>query len=569
MKKSGRLEAWIQKNVLHTIKGTYTLYLVMGVLLASLLVGGSSSFLMYRHVSVDAAHTMNLHCHGEAQVVNEALSSTERSVKFMQQYAQRLEPDINRLLSDKKTRKQYDRKIRQMFESIAIETRGAVSYYLRYNPEYFTPTDGFLFSKEYNHESLSKGYKRMELTDLSLFSPDDDAVSWFYIPVEQGYGAWISPYWGDNLQMNMISYVEPLYVSGKIIGIVGMDVDFDRVLNRVSQGKLYDGGYAFLIGNNGKVINSKYVNERDALGIGMDEVERFSDSLKKFSSGERVISYHYDNVEKWMVYYTLNNAMKLVLVADKREIFLDWDLLVFVCMLAAMLVAVVLALIGYRFTRRLTGPIEQLSDVALQVGTGDLKVTIPGVERPDEVGNLARAFHNTTVHIQQYVDYVQNLAYKDALTDVQNKAAYDMSMEQMDVDIRMGRARFALIMVDLNYLKRINDTYGHEIGNRYILNLCAKITDIFAVEMVYRIGGDEFIVLVKEEDYERREELLARLRESLAFKEERTDEPWENVSAATGMAEFDPDRDDGTDEVFKRADEEMYRNKMDMKAARS
>ena len=116
------------------------------------------------------------------------------------------------------------------------------------------------------------------------------------------------------------------------------------------------------------------------------------------------------------------------------------------------------------------------------------------------------------------MDYVQNLAYKDALTDVQNKAAYDMSMEQMDVDIRMGRARFALIMVDLNYLKRINDTYGHEIGNRYILNLCAKITDIFAVEMVYRIGGDEFIVLVKEEDYERREELLARLRESLAFK---------------------------------------------------
>ena len=173
------------------------------------------------------------------------------------------------------------------------------------------------------------------------------------------------------------------------------------------------------------------------------------------------------------------------------------------------------------------------------------------------------------VHIQQYVDYVQNLAYKDALTDVQNKAAYDMSMEQIDVDIRMGRAQFALIMIDLNRLKKINDTYGHEIGNRYIINLCSKITDIFAVETVYRIGGDEFVVLIKGDDYAQREDLLERLRRHLEVDPSQVKNPWDNVSAATGMSEFDPENDGGSDEVFKRADEAMYENKLEMKAGRA
>ena len=554
-------------KVYHSIKSKYTAFLVLGVLLASLLVGGSGVFLMHKSIIKETTTEMNLNCHMEAEIVNDALDSSEQSVKFMRQYAQRLGVGFEELVSDDDARSAYDEKLEAMYRGIASNTSGNMSYYFRYNPEYFAPDEGFLFSKAHGRATMGGGYIPVEVTDLSQFDPDDEDVEWFFLPVSLGHGTWVTPYWGDNLQMNMISYVEPVFVDRKIIGVVGMDVDFDRVLAEVSRGKMYKSGYAFLVGEDGAVLSSKSLGEKES--IGEEEVALFADQLRGYSSRNRLIAYRYNGIDKRMVYYMLNNDMKLVHVADEAEIFAGQNQLIFNELMAALIIALVLAFIGYRFTKRLTRPLKRLSEAAILAGTGDLNVEIPGQDRQDEIGNLARAFHNTVVHIQQYVDYVQNLAYKDALTDVQNKAAYDMSMEQIDVDIRMGRAQFALIMIDLNRLKKINDTYGHEIGNRYIINLCSKITDIFAVETVYRIGGDEFVVLIKGDDYAQREDLLERLRRHLEVDPSQVKNPWDNVSAATGMSEFDPENDGGSDEVFKRADEAMYENKLEMKAGRA
>ena len=553
-------------KIFYSIKTKYTVFLIAGVLLASILVGGSGVFLMHKSIIKETTTEMNLNCHMEAAVINDALDSSEQSVKFMRQYAQHLGVEFEELVSDEAARDAYNEKLEEMFRGIASSTSGNMSFYFRYNPEYFAGNEGFLFSKAHGRATQGGGYIPVEVTDLSQFDPSDGAVEWFFLPVDLGHGTWITPYWGDNLQMNMISYVEPVFVGRKIIGVAGMDVDFDRVLAEVSRGKMYESGYAFLVGADGAVLSSKELGEKDS--IGEEEVTLFADQLRGYSSRNKLIAYRYNGVDKRMVYYTLNNDMKLIHVADEDEIFAEQNRLIVNEVLTALIIALALAFIGYRFAKRLTRPMKRLSEAAILAGTGDLNVEIPGQERQDEIGNLARAFHNTVVHIQQYVDYVQNLAYKDALTDVQNRAAYDMSMEQIDVDIRMGRAQFALIMIDLNRLKKINDTYGHEMGNRYIINLCAKITDIFAVETVYRIGGDEFIVLIKGEEYEQREELLERLRQHLKVDPQQEVDPWDNVSAATGMSEFDPENDGGTDEVFKRADEAMYENKLEMKAAR-
>ena len=564
-----QIKTRIKSDVFDSIKGKYTIFLVMGVVLTSFLVGGIGVLLMYHKVQYDTAEMMNLHCREEADIVNDALNSTRQSVIFMQQYAQRQRFELEDLIKRETRQEEFCSSLAEMFEGVAQGTEGAIDYYFRFNPEFFSPKAGFLYTREMAHKTISKGYIEVEVTDFSQYDPSDDKVKWMYEPIEQDKGMWIAPYWSTNLKINIISYVEPVRLSGRIVGVVGMDVDFDHVLNTVVKGRMYDSGYALLIGKDGSAI--KFDDRGENQGeqeIGKDEVACFSDSLKKFSSGKEMIAYNYQNVEKRMVYYTLNNAMRLVLVADAYDIFLQLDMMMLMGSLAALVVAVFLAIIGYRFTQRLTLPLEELVDVAKMAGDGNLSLTIPGIDRVDEVGKLARAFEEMTEHLQQYVDYVQNLAYKDALTDVQNKAAYDMSMEQMDVDIRMGRAKFAIIMIDLNYLKRVNDTYGHEVGNRYILTLCQRITDVFAVESVYRIGGDEFVVLIKEAEYEQREELLKKLQEKLEQSSENEQKPWENVSAAIGVAEFDPDVDDGPDEVFKRADEAMYARKLEMKAAR-
>ena len=122
-------------------------------------------------------------------------------------------------------------------------------------------------------------------------------------------------------------------------------------------------------------------------------------------------------------------------------------------------------------------------------------------------------------------------------------------------------------MIDLNSLKHINDVYGHDKGNAYIIGSCAIICMIFTHSPVFRIGGDEFVVLLENTDYKFRDELMDALNASVEGYVSKTDcDPWERFSMAAGMAIFDPETDKDAESVFKRADQIMYTNKQRMKA---
>ncbi len=127
---------------------------------------------------------------------------------------------------------------------------------------------------------------------------------------------------------------------------------------------------------------------------------------------------------------------------------------------------------------------------------------------------------------------------------------------------------FAIAMVDLNDLKKINDTYGHEKGNKAIISLSKILCDMFQHSKVYRIGGDEFAAILLGEDYRNRDALVEKF--CSLFERMRADEnlqTWERISAAIGMAVYDPEEDSRVNDVFRRADVLMYENKKRMKNA--
>ena len=117
---------------------------------------------------------------------------------------------------------------------------------------------------------------------------------------------------------------------------------------------------------------------------------------------------------------------------------------------------------------------------------------------------------------------------------------------------------FAISVLDVNELKKVNDTKGHAAGDLVIKEACRVICGIFAHSPVFRIGGDEFAVISQGSDYEQIDELVARVAE---YNEEA--ERSGGVVIACGMSRFDDD--DSSAEVFQRADQEMYRNKARLK----
>ncbi len=170
---------------------------------------------------------------------------------------------------------------------------------------------------------------------------------------------------------------------------------------------------------------------------------------------------------------------------------------------------------------------------------------------------------------EEKANNMQELAVKDALTGIRNKMAYDHEVRKLEADLADGFNEFGLAMIDLNYLKRTNDTYGHEKGNISIRRLCMLVCEVFEHSPVFRIGGDEFVVVLKNRDYRNVDNLVAEFNARLEqLQNDDTLNPWEQISAAIGYYKFDKTVDKTVDDVFKKADKAMYDRKVAMKAER-
>ena len=168
---------------------------------------------------------------------------------------------------------------------------------------------------------------------------------------------------------------------------------------------------------------------------------------------------------------------------------------------------------------------------------------------------------------QQETERMTELANKDALTGVRNKVAYDREVEEIDKKIASGEdIKFGIAMVDLNYLKHINDDYGHNSGDSALIKLSNIICAIFAHSPVFRVGGDEFIVILKNRDYNNSAKLVKEFNNKIEeLNEDEELLPAEKVSAAIGYAFYKPKEDTCVEDVFKRADQAMYKRKWEMK----
>ena len=163
-------------------------------------------------------------------------------------------------------------------------------------------------------------------------------------------------------------------------------------------------------------------------------------------------------------------------------------------------------------------------------------------------------------------DEMTEIANKDSLTGVRNKTAFDSEAASLDEAINAGGARFGIAMIDLNGLKKTNDTFGHDRGDEMIKALSAMICETFSPCPVFRLGGDEFVVVAKDDKCASLERSVSDFSERIkASSENESLQPWDRVSAAVGYALFDPERDNKVSAVLRRADEAMYENKREMK----
>ena len=166
-------------------------------------------------------------------------------------------------------------------------------------------------------------------------------------------------------------------------------------------------------------------------------------------------------------------------------------------------------------------------------------------------------FKNANEENKEKLDVALYLAYTDPLTGVKSKHAYVEKEEEYDKLIASGEINsFAVAVFDLNGLKEINDKFGHEVGDKYIIDSVKLISRYFSFDSIYRFGGDEFVSILVDKEYENRKKIHDEFMEAVN-KNVSTNKP----IVSSGISVFKKGVDNTFKAVFYRADKMMYARK--------
>lgn len=355
----------------------------------------------------DAMTKMQLTGQKKTEEINSTIQKIEQSVDTLSEVAMS-NFDYSSFKKSKEYADEYTKTVQQAVLDFANHTNGAVTVYLRYNPKYSNPTSGIFAQRQ----SLDSDLQCLTPTDFSMYKENDvEHVGWYYLPVQAKKAIWMSPYMNENVNIYMISYVVPLFADdGTSIGVVGMDIDFSQITDLVDKTKLYQSGYAFLTDDSGAVMYHKNVDEGTQLADLDSSLKKGADFLSGDGNQGKTMDYSYKNVDKKLVFYNLDNGMKLVLTAPVSEIYSEAYGLAKMIVFAMIAAFILSAVIGIFMGTGLTKPIRQLTAVIEQTAALDFRPTQEGAKlrkQKDEIGNMASKIHDMRKNLREMMGNLQ------------------------------------------------------------------------------------------------------------------------------------------------------------------
>ena len=174
----------------------------------------------------------------------------------------------------------------------------------------------------------------------------------------------------------------------------------------------------------------------------------------------------------------------------------------------------------------------------------------------EEIGRL----REQVAQLEQRVEQLDELAHQDSLINMPNRRGFMRALERFIDRAKRYGENAAMLFVDLDGLKMINDSFGHKAGDEALIQVAELLAGgVRRSDVVARIGGDEFGILLAHADAQSAHETASRLEDLICGCEFTHDGDALPLSVAIGVGMIDGD--DEANDVMARADEEMYRRK--------
>lgn len=537
--------------------------LFIGSMAFAMIAGGITTYIVQSNIVNNYTNTrLKNSVYEFAASTDDALIRAEATVEHGKNIAENFFTNKEQLYDEAYVNESIT-SISNLYELPTHELEDVCAHYIVLNPAFTHCTaesdagDGFFHVKNIDGIFMPEAVTNI----LKYDENDTEHVGWWYPVVKAGKAIWIEPYYNQNIQKNMFSYGSPFYSeSGDLLGVVGVDVDLNLVIKNFNAINDYSDAYSILLNNDGTIIYHKDVKTITD-GKYYPSNKKISDiaGIENFNESEDgAITYKYGGHKRTTMSVSLNNGMVYGLSVRTGELRKPTRLLTFAPLLSYAAMTVILVFVFYFLIKLYIKPLQDLNEGVESVRRGNWKFDIKP-KRDDEIGDLTKSFSDMVAALAEKNRMISAMAFVDGLTGVKNKNAHREMVERLDREIKEGKAKFAVVMLDVDKLKMINDNFGHDNGDKAIVGSCYSLCKAFSHSPVFRIGGDEFVAIVEGEDYEKRREFFEKLRNNeIKVREEK-------YQYSTGMATFEPGVDRSFNDVFSRADQEMY---LDKKAKR-
>ncbi len=370
--------------------------------------------------------------------------------------------------------------------------------------------------------------------------------------------------------------VPPQIAENRLRGYLVVTASLDIISELLQKQKIGEEGYVMVLDQRGTVLFHQQPQLRGST------LYNLMFSLEKLPPDTPVSGVSIRDTSATVQWHALQNDLILVAVVPESE-FAAASQTLARSVASITLLAIMLASLTFFLLIRTTvlRPISRLREAAVSFGNGEAGVQID-ITRGDEIGDLARALSGmnrklglSMNELQHSHARIEQLAYRDTLTDLPNRRLFIRLVEQAMTLENRNDGKLAVLFLDLDDFKRVNDTLGHEAGDLLLqevsvrLQHCIRESDELALPLenkhkianqVARIGGDEFIILITSLGHPDHAAIVARKIIDELARPVNIDDRSFVVGTSIGIAMFPADARD-VDGLIKCADTAMYEAK--------
>lgn len=383
------------------------------------------------------------------------------------------------------------------------------------------------------------------------------------------------PQWNANYATAILSISVPiLSVDDFILGALIVTFDMRNIQPSLKDKIKSPPGDVLLLDKDGYVMlasDISFLNTNDPVSIDSEVLKRLQDKPGEYEIfygplQEKMVGLAYMS-EKPPITIIANRSHKLIYAAweQQRNLFAG---------LIGVIILIVTA-IAFRMSHAIVVPLQKLIDATERIVKGDLNVELTNSQR-DEIGQLTQMFNQMTDQLRQNEaeitaastamlqknQLLETLSVTDSLTGLYNRHKLNAIISDQLARYERNKRPFAVLMIDVDHFKTLNDNLGHVAGDEIIVVVAKKIShSIRSVDFAARYGGDEFVIILTEATVDEAVKTAERIREHVADVHCRSVNRMLKVTLSIGAVQVEPEDILSLTTLLSKVDSALYEAK--------